>query len=63
MTKTTSSGHRYGTRKAPFRKIYIPKLSDSDVIQYLLTAREKGVNITQLITDAIREYMKGQNNG
>ena len=56
-TKTTPSGHRYGIRKFLFRAIYIPKLSDSDVIQYLLTAREQGKNITQLITDAIRLYM------
>ena len=54
MTKTTPSGHTYGTRKKLFSLLYVPSLKDTDVITFLLQARAEGRNITQLITDAIR---------
>ena len=52
----TPQGHTYGTRKKPFVISYVPALKDPDVIEFLLWARKEGINITQLITDAIRLY-------
>lgn len=52
---------RRGRRSVPFEIIYRPGIRDSmDVIEYLLSLRGEGVNITQFITDAIREHMKGK---
>jgi len=51
---------RRGRRSVPFEINYRPGIRDSmDVIEYLLSIRGEGVNITQFITDAIREKMKG----
>jgi len=52
---------RRGRRSVPFEIIYRPGIRDSmDVVQYLLSLRSEGVNITQTITDALREQMKGK---
>ncbi len=47
-----------GRRSYLFRTLYVPSIKDRDVIQYLLGLRANGVNITQAITDALREQMK-----
>ena len=49
-----------GRRSYLFRLPYIPSIKDTDVIQYLLSLRVNGENITQKITDALREQMKGK---
>ena len=49
-----------GRRSYLFRLLYVPSSKDTDVIQYLLGLRANGVNITQAITDALREQMKGK---
>ena len=49
-----------GRRSYLFRLLYVPSIKDIDVIQYLLSLRANGENITQFITDAIREKMKGK---
>jgi len=50
---------RRGRRSVPFEINYRPGIRDSmDVIEYLLSLRAEGVNITQFITDAIREKME-----
>jgi len=50
---------RRGRRSVPFEINYRPGIRDSmDVIEYLQALRAKGVNITQFITDAIREKME-----
>ena len=52
----TPQGHTYGTRKKPFVISYVPALKDPDVIQFLLEMRAKKINVTQLLTDAVRLY-------
>ena len=52
----TPQGHTYGTRKKPFVIPYVPALKDPDVIQFLQEMRAKKINITQLLTDAVRLY-------
>ena len=52
----TPQGHTYGTRKKPFVISYVPALKDPDVIQFLQEMRAKKINITQLLTDAVRLY-------
>ena len=52
----TPQGHTYGTRYQLFRLLYIPRKGDKDVIEFLLMMRAKKINITQLLTDAIRIY-------
>ena len=47
-----------GRRSYLFRLLYVPSIKDTDVIQYLLSLRANGENITQFITDAIREKME-----
>jgi len=49
-----------GRRSYLFRLLYVPSIKDMDVIQYLLSLRAEGENITRFITDAIREKMKGK---
>jgi len=47
-----------GRRSYLFRLLYVPSIKDTDVIQYILSLRANGENITQTITDALREKMK-----
>ena len=49
-----------GRRSYLFRLLYVPSIKDIDVIQYLLSLRANGENITQTITDSLREQMKGR---
>ena len=49
-----------GRRSYLFRLLYVPSIKDMDVIEYLLSLRANGENITQFITDALREQMKGK---
>jgi len=54
---------RRGRRSVPFEIIYRPGIRDSmDVIKHLQALRANGENITQFITDAIREKMKRHEN-
>ena len=56
----TPQGHTYGTRIRLFSLLYVPRKGDTDVIEFLLAMRAKKINITQLLTDAVRLY-KEQN--
>ena len=47
-----------GRRSYLFRLLYVPSINDTDVIEFLLRMRADGINITQLITDAIRLLME-----
>jgi len=50
---------RRGRRSVPFEINYRPGIRDSmDVIKHLQALRAEGENITQFITDAIREKME-----
>ncbi len=49
-----------GRRSYLFRTLYVPSIKDRDVIEYLFRLRADGGNVTQAITDALREQMKTQ---
>lgn len=58
-TRRLPTAPRRGRRSVPFEINYRPGIKkDMDVIEYLLSLRNEGVNITQFITDAIREKME-----
>lgn len=60
-TRILPTAPRRGRRSTPIDINYRPGIkNDMDVIEYLLSLRAEGVNITQTITDALREQMKGK---